>query len=141
MRGSKTYWRRVLLSTGLVTLWSLFPSCSGGQDHGDFLKTEIDNIENLTIPNGSSPGYDPAKPIIRRYGATAAWEFDTAMSSAAYFRWVSSRLQPVFGLHSHAEERFVFSRYLKGDEETIDIATSPQSGSEHVRVTLDLYAD
>ena len=63
------------------------------------------------------------------------------MSSEAYIRWVSSRLQPAFGLHSHSEERFVFSRYLKGDEETIGIATSPHSGGEHVRVTLDLYPD
>ena len=64
MRGSTTYWRRVLLSTVLVTLWSLFPSCSGGQDQGDFLKTETDNIKNLTIPNGSYPSNDPDKPIL-----------------------------------------------------------------------------
>lgn len=135
-----TYWRRVLLSTVFLTLWSLFPSCGGGQDQGGFLQTETDNIKSLTTPNGSYPGSVPDTPI-SRYDATAVWEFNTAMSSAAYFRWVSSRLQPAFGLHSHSEDRLLFSRYLKGDEETIGIATSQRSGTEHVRVTVDLYPD
>ena len=113
------YWRRVLLSTVFLTLWCLFPSCGGGQDQGGFLKTETDNIKNLTTPNGSYPSSDPDKPI-SRYDATAAWEFDTAMSSEAYFRWVSSRLQPAFTRHDNSQPSLCFFKDLGGDEETIE---------------------
>ncbi|MGO9119439.1 MAG: hypothetical protein ACLQPD_17750 [Desulfomonilaceae bacterium] len=128
------------MSTVLLTLWSLLPSCSGRQDQGSFSKTETDNIKNLTIPNGSYPTDDPDKPI-GLYGVTAAWEFDTAMNSEAYVRWVSSRLEHAFTPHTNAQSGLYFSRYLDGDEETIQIDTTSRSEKLHVLVTLEMYPD
>ena len=134
------HWRGVMLSTILLALWSLIPSCSGRQDHATFLKTETDYIKNLTIPNGSYPTDDPDKPL-GLYGVTAAWEVDTAMSSEAYVRWVSSRLEPAFTPHTNSQSPLYFSRYLDGDEETIQIDTTSRSEKLHVLVTLEMYPD
>jgi len=134
------HWRRVLFSTVLLVAWSLLPSCRGRQDEGSFLKTETDNVKNLTTPNGSYPADGPDKPS-GPYGAGAAWEFDTAMSSEAYNRWVSSRLEPAFTPRANSQSPSLFSRYRDGDEEIIRIDTTPRSGKLHVLVTLDMYPD
>jgi hypothetical protein len=130
----------MLLWAALVALCSMLPSCRSRQDQGDFLKVETDRIRDLTIPSGSYPANDPDKPIIPG-GATAAWEFDTAMSSEAYAHWVSSRLEPALRLQAESQDKLLFSGYLNGDAETIRIEISSHSGREHVRVTVDLYPD
>ena len=104
------------------------------------MKTETENIKNLTTPNGSYPTNEPDKPI-SRHGATAAWEFDTAMSSEDYVRWVSSRLEPAFTPHTNSKSPLYFSRYRDGDEEDIRIDTTSRPGRLHVLVTLEMYPD
>jgi len=104
------------------------------------LKTETYSITRLTLPDGSYPTDDRDKSS-GSYAVHAAWEFDTAMSSEAYVHWVSSRLEPAFIPRANSQSPLLFARYSEGDEETIRIETSPHSGREHVRVTLDFYPD
>lgn len=140
MKSSRTTWRGALLCAVVLVSWSLLPSCGGRQDQDSFLKTETERIKSLTTPNGLYPANDPDRPI-RNHGATSAWEFDTAMSSDAYVRWVSSRLEPAFTPHMNAQVPLYFSRYRDGDEETIQIDTTSRSEKLHVLVTLEIYPD
>lgn len=140
VRGSKMRWRAVLLSTVLLASWSILPSCRGRQGQGSFLKEETDYMKNLTTPNGSYLANDHDKRI-GPFGSTAAWEFDTPMSSEAYIRWVSLRLGPSFTPRANPQPPFIFSRYRDGEKEIIRIDTTSRSGKLHVLVTLDLYPD
>lgn len=140
MRSSIIHCRGVVLSTVLLALWSLLPSCRGRLDQESSLKTETDNIKNLTIPDGAYPANDPDKPI-SPFGATVAWEFDTAMCPEAYIRWVVPRLEPAFTPRANSQAPFLFYRYRDGDEEVIQIDTTSRAGKLHVLVTLDLYSD
>lgn len=130
----------VLLSTVLLLAWSLLPSCGGRQDEGGFVKREIEDIKSLTIPDGTYPPDGSAKPS-GLYGVEAVWEFDTPMSSEAYIRWVSSRLEPAFTPRTNSQPPFLFSKYCGGDEEIIQIVTTLRSEKLHVLVTLDMYPD
>jgi len=129
-----------LLCTVVLASWSLLPSCGGEREQQSFVKGEIDHIKNLTVPDGSYPINGPDKPS-SLYGITTTWEFDTAMSSEAYIRWVSSRVEPAFTPHTNSQSGCFFSRYRDGDEEIIRIDTTLRSGKLHVLVTLDMYAD
>ncbi len=132
--------RGASLCVALLAGSILLPACGREQDPGTSFRTEIDKVQNLTIPDASYPANSHERRT-GRYGAGVAWEFDTAMSSDAYIHWVSSRLVPQFTAHTNSQSAWFFSRYRDGDEETIRIETTPRSGRLHVLVTLDFYPD
>lgn len=113
-------------------------SCTRHDDPGAFLRQEAAELQTRTVP--------PSSEVLvlqgpTQYGSskTIRWEFDTSWDWTQYKEWVTSKLQPDFGVRRAGESRLVFVKSLEADTEETDIEESSIGVRLHVKITLTIY--
>lgn len=131
---------RAAIAALVLSAWGSLPSCTSEARSDTYLRQEVTELQERTIPADSHLVSDHP-PVIQGWVARASWEFESSLSPATYTLWVTSRLEPEFRMHQAANSPRRFSRYTQGDVEAVSIETASTSGTIHVAVKVELCPD
>jgi len=124
----------------VLTLLGLFLSCEGHNNPGGFLRQETEELQRRTVPPGSE-ALVRSGPTQEGWTKIERWEFETSWDWSKYQAWVTSDLQPDFGVQHVGESHLRFVRHLTGDAEKVDIGATSNGVRLHIKVTLTTYPD
>jgi len=131
---------RAAITASVLSAWGSLPSCTSEAGPDTYLRQEVTELQERTIPADSHLVSDDP-PVIQGWVARASWEFESSLSPATYNLCVTSRRGPDFRMHQAANSPLRFSRYTRGDVEAVYIETVSTSGTIHVTVQVELYPD
>jgi hypothetical protein len=131
---------RAAIAALVLSAWGSLPSCTSEARPDTYLRQEVTELQERTIPADSHLVSDHP-PVIQGWVARASWEFESSLSPATYNLWVTGRLGPDFRMHDAANSPLRFSRYTEGDLEAVYIESASASGTLHVTVKLELHPD
>ena len=69
------------------------------------------------------------------------WSFVTPWSRARYLSWVKTQLSPSYGAALESPDQLTFSRYERGDTQSVVVETAQAGGSVQVTVRLCVLPD
>ena len=134
---------RPLAAVGLVA-WQAY-ACGGGngeerrapEEHATELAAEV---RRRTIPSGTL-GITTSRTDAPACRIGREWVFVVVKSRAEYVEWASAQLAPDFQLLAGSGERLVFSRYERGDAQSVTLESRASSDGTRVRVILCVFPD
>jgi hypothetical protein len=111
----------------------MLPNCTPKIDSDAYLQREANELQRRTLrPHSRLADQNPL--TLQGLGAIAGWEFESNYDPDAYNRWVTTRLRPDFQVRETAYPGLRFSKYARGDVETLSVETVSSSGTLHVTV-------